>query len=291
MRIALVFSIFLSFLWVRLANAERKLPADLQVDLIFPRNETYAPSHLLPIVFGVNNIDAVWPLDLRLSVEVQSTLTQSNASQPSWLYEDVSLEPSVFAQTVGQTPGKQFFYFPAINMTKIANGTANEFRILWKFSIPRRCFANSTDPRDDDGDTHWSNSPLEGGSRVVWFKTAPGAQRPDVQATINSCSDPEEATSTAVRVTEVRKTYSDGQFCPVLETNIKPTKCTFQSAAKELAANVSAAMLKEMGCKEGEWQTLTERCPKEENMAPSQTAALGMGSALLALAIALPIAL
>ena len=57
-------------LLARVANAERKLPADLQVDLIFPRNETYAPTQLFPIVFGVNNLDAIWPLQLMIKVSV-----------------------------------------------------------------------------------------------------------------------------------------------------------------------------------------------------------------------------
>jgi hypothetical protein len=45
--------------------AERSLPADLQVDLIFPRHDTtYTPTQWFPVVFGVKNLDAVWSMGI-----------------------------------------------------------------------------------------------------------------------------------------------------------------------------------------------------------------------------------
>lgn len=42
------------------------LPLDVQVDLLFPRNDTYASTQYSPIVFGMQNLDAIWPLNIWL---------------------------------------------------------------------------------------------------------------------------------------------------------------------------------------------------------------------------------
>jgi hypothetical protein len=267
----------------QVANAERKLPADLQVDLIFPRNETYAPTQLFPIVFGVNNLDAVWPLGIRLAVTVESIGVSPEGGRPSWMWQDVSLNYGQFAEAVGQVPSKRFFHFPAVNMT---NGTTDSFQVLWNVILADRCFANNTDPEDDDGGDGWWNSPDGFASRGVRFSTAPGAQRPDIEAAVTSCPEPNEDNSAAIRITDVRTTYDEHKPCPVLDTNVKPTKCVFKSTAKELAANVSAAMLREMGCQEGNWQTITAPCPREESIASPQAAGFGVRWVLLALTVA-----
>lgn len=280
---------FLSFLSALLylllsahvASCERKLPADLQVDLIFPRNETYAPTQLFPIVFGVNNLDAVWPLDMRLHVMVESISAQQDEDTPSWTWKDVSLNSGELEKTVGEAPGTHFFHFPAVNMT---NGTTDNYKILWDFILPNRCFDNATDPEDDYGGRGWSSSPDGYASRGLRFSTAPEAQLPNIEDTVNSCSEPKEDDSVAVRVTEVRTTYDGDRPCPVLETDVKPAKCVFKSAAKELAADVSEAMLDEMRCEEGTWQTITAPCPDEESMGSIQRAGFG----LLALALVVP---
>ena len=283
MRSLLFLFMFLrALLSARVANAQRELPADFQVDLIFPRNETYAPTQLFPIVFGVNNLDAVWPLDLRLSVSVESTGVPPEDGRPSWMWQDVSLSSGGLSEAVGDEPDTHFFHFPAVNMT---NGTTDSFQILWTFILPERCFANNTDPTADTGGSGWTNSPNGYASRALRFSTAPGAQSPDIEATVNSCRDPDEETSAAVRVTEVRRTHNEGRPCPVFDTNIKPAKCAFKSAAKELAKEVSAGMLDEMRCEEGDWQTITAPCSKEESRG-SRSAGFSVTWAVLALAFA-----
>lgn len=83
MKFAFTLALLHPLLSVGVVTAERKFPTDLQVDLIFPRNETYAPTQLLPIVFGLNNFDAVWPLDMHLTVRVR-TLGWLYMERPGW---------------------------------------------------------------------------------------------------------------------------------------------------------------------------------------------------------------
>ena len=283
--------LLLGLLSAEVAIAERNLPADVQIDLIFPRNETYAPTQHFPIVIGIKNLDAVWPMDSSLTVTIQSISSWSDPDPPSWTWDSVGFLPDL-VDADGDAPDTSFFHFPAVNMT---NGTTDNYFIRWHYSIPYRCFDNATDPEDHDGARGWSSmysirSPREYYSHALFFSTAPRAQLPDIEATVNSCSEANANYSAAVRITEMKMTYDWGDEkgsrpCPVLE-DIEPAKCLFESSAKDLAADVNAAMLDMTLCKEGTWQTITAPCPREENMALPQTVRFGVGWGLLPLAFA-----
>ena len=75
---------------------------------------------------------------------------------------------------------------------------------------------------------------------------------------------------------------------PSVEDGCQAGQVPLQEAdAKELAANVSVAMLDEMRCKEGTWQTIKAPCPREEeSLALPQSAGLGVTWAVLALGFA-----
>ncbi|KAI8225387.1 hypothetical protein K4K54_004591 [Colletotrichum sp. SAR 10_86] len=255
-------------------NAVRQLPAEVEVDLIFPRdNETYAPTQLLPIVFGFNNLEAVWPLNIGLDVSVTSIGDDFNESRPDWKSRWVGFPSDWLDNIVGDSPPRQYLHIESVNMT---NGTADSFKLLWEVKLPYRCFSNN------DTESGWSNGPGHA-SRGIFFQTADDAQRPDIEAAANSCDESDENTSVAVRITDFKKTYSYDKPCPVFETDVNP-KCAFKSAAKEVAANVSAAVLRRMRCEEGEWQTITAPCPRKE----SKGCATGfvVGWALLPLVLA-----
>ncbi|KAL0943240.1 uncharacterized protein CTRU02_201126 [Colletotrichum truncatum] len=260
MRIPKPLAIFLTLLaWV--ANADRKLPADLQVDLIFPLNETYAPTQWFPIIFDVQNLDALWPVDIFLSVSVWSNEWKVSGRQSRlWEYEFFGLSPEDFAKTDGPPPSKHFFHIPSINMT---NGTTGEYSILWHISIENQCFANATQPLSEAAAHDWSNRLRGPYERSLQFSTAPGAQLPDIEATVNSCPSPNENNSVAVRITEVRETLHRQKPCPVFETNVAPARCAYKPFAAELAANVSGLMLGNMRCSNGTWQTVTAPCPRK----------------------------
>ncbi|GKT86109.1 lysM domain-containing protein [Colletotrichum tofieldiae] len=134
------------------AGAGRKLPANLQVDLLFPRNETYAPTQLFPIVLGIQNLDAIWPFDLFLDLTVLSLdAWQNNSSRgcADWQHVALRLNSVGFPNAVGSAPGRHFLYYPTINMT---NGTTDRFAVRWGITLANRCFSNNSgDPLLDDG--------------------------------------------------------------------------------------------------------------------------------------------
>ena len=79
----------------------------------------------------------------------------------------------------------QFFHFPAINMTKMSNGTLDSFVILWDVSIPLQCLANDMQPGSDQKRVAWSDEPSELDSRAVEFRMASGAQPPNIEAAVS----------------------------------------------------------------------------------------------------------
>ena len=128
----------------------------------------------------------------------------------------------------------------------------------------------------------------------LFFSTEPGAKLPDIEATVNSCSEHNANNSAAVRVTDMEMTHGPGHQgkgprpCPVLEA-IEPAKCIFESSAKDLAANVDEEMLDKTRCDEGDWKKLTALCPYnmiDESKALRQGAGYIVGWGLLGLAFA-----
>lgn len=98
---------------------------------------------------------------------------------------------------------------------------------------------------------------------------------------MRSCEEAGKKSSTAVRITEMRTIYRENQSRPALDTNVKPATCAFKSAAKEVAANLSATMLHRMRYEEDERQTTTAPSARKESMASLQSAGFEMGCILL----------
>ncbi|WQF90153.1 hypothetical protein CDEST_15167 [Colletotrichum destructivum] len=269
-----------------LAQAERRLPANLQVDLLFPRNETYAPTQWFPIVLGIQNLDALWPLDIGFNLEVLSMEAwKNNSSGGRADWQHVNLRPNLYGFPVGLelAPVKLFLHYPVMNMT---NGTTDSFNLRWGITFVNRCFANNS---LDYGGNSWSS----GGNssmRQITFSTAPGGQTPDVAATVDSCPEGGQ-NSTVVRVNEVRKTWGTGDQCPVFETDVEPARCAYREVAQELAANVSAAILRRMRCEEGTWQNITSPCvPKDKESGATLLTGLQRDSSSWALVLGLALA-
>lgn len=59
----------------------------------------------------------------------------------------------------------------------------------WDFYIGHECLADTTDPRTDTGRLPWPDPRTGYGSRLLAFSTAPGAQRPDIEAVAGACPE------------------------------------------------------------------------------------------------------
>lgn len=187
------------------ATAEHILPIDVQVDLLFPLNDTYAPAPWFPIVFAIQNLDAAGPLEADLQVDVFSVGSRRNQTQRvSW-------------QNIGlysvQSPERHYFHIPAINMTE---GATDRYNIVWRLRIWNRCFGD-----DESNQTEarlWTNDPAPFRMQNLSFSAAPGARLPDVETSISSCPEASERNSAPVRISQIRESSINvGKPCPVVE--------------------------------------------------------------------------
>lgn len=231
----------LTLLLAQLARAaDASLPA-MEFDLVFPRNETYAPTQYFPLVLAVRNPIATWPLGLHLKMVIwpdSDELPPFNSTFEFPAREDA---------TSGLPSSAPNFFF--IAGTPYTNGTVGGFTVLWSMFLKYTC-------REPGVVNNW-------GEFNVRFSTALGAPLPDIEAAVNDCLKP---TSTLVLA---QNGFFDGE-CPLLSTNVTNASnistpaaadlCGLKPVAKELAANVSTAMLGLMECSEGTWQNITQHC-------------------------------
>ncbi|KAF6792018.1 LysM domain-containing protein-like protein 5 [Colletotrichum sojae] len=246
------FSFLIAFCLVALAQAERRLPADLQVDILFPRNETYAPTQRFPIVVGIQNLDAVWPLNtMILYLDVLSLEAHRKKEESLWQQAYLGISSGMFPDKVGPDPPRQFLYYPTINMT---NGTTDQMVLRWAVTIQKRCYGNSS---HEDGGYGWDSGAGLDTYRQIIFSTAPGGQSPDVAATLDACPEGGENTTATIRVTGMGSTGNFQEHCPIFDPGVHPTRCAYRDVAQEVAANVSADIMKRIGCDDGTWQNIT----------------------------------
>jgi hypothetical protein len=150
-----------ALLWATQAGAIT-FPATVEVDLIFPRNDTYAPSAMFPIVFAFQNAALVPSLDPEFDINIfDSTGNHSIADEP-----DIDLKWANFS---GNDPMYVYTYVTGLNTTE---GLASaSHALLWGFGA-----GNCS---DNDGGLKFGGG-FQGGSVV--FTIQSGAQQPNLVA-------------------------------------------------------------------------------------------------------------
>lgn len=150
--------------------AATTFPATVEVDLIFPRNDTYPPSALFPIVFAFQNAALAPSLDPGFDM----TLWDSNGNGASVLDPSIDLKWTNFSSS---EPTYVYTYVTSLNTT---NGTtAASYRLNWAFGA--------------------GNCSNEGGAQTIGggfrdngvvFTIQSGAQQPDlIAASTTSCAN------------------------------------------------------------------------------------------------------
>ncbi|OQE66621.1 hypothetical protein PENNAL_c0183G08612 [Penicillium nalgiovense] len=130
----------------------------LEVDLIFPRNETYAPSAQMPVVFGIQNPRLVAPLNMKVSYIIT----------PPRNYHNIS-EPGLFnLHSASSSDSDPYFLY---NNTDLVN-TEGTWELTW-FVEYGRCTGSSGDIM-----FYPSSSTIDS----IIFTTEGGAAKPDLIA-------------------------------------------------------------------------------------------------------------
>ncbi|KAF7561915.1 hypothetical protein G7046_g2226 [Stylonectria norvegica] len=211
------------------AAANAAFPGIVEVDLIFPRNDTYEPVHLMPIVFAVQNPLLASPLQVDLEWELWS---QTN--------ENIS-----------------YGGLEHLGENNITNSTSNPFLWYW--------WSDKLFDREDVWSFVWHldaynctkfESEQQSGSVIlnffemgngITFTTKKGAQQPDLVAATDSdtCGDTEGFT---FNITATLEADTDGRRdidltkCALLgETSAKPDPCAVKIDTVAVSS-ISASM-------------------------------------------------
>jgi hypothetical protein len=216
--------------WLLLAlltcwSSAQTFPSIAEVDLLFPRNDTYAPTVLMPVVFAIQNSPVAVPLDLALEWYLYQ-LTNGNTTAVG----NGFITKSYFTAS---TSGPYFEYSSLYNLTTL-EGTWSLFWTLSSVNYTQFPTSDSSIPGYIQGNT-------------VIFTTKNGAQATDlVAATADDvCASAESFTFNVTGVENVSVGSGNSVTSCAVVASMSPTSSPNPCAAQlnaTGASSISAAL-------------------------------------------------
>lgn len=214
------------------AAAQVALPATMEVDLVFPRNDTYAPSPHMPIVFAIQNAELAAPLNPTFFFEFIKYGTNNS----------VGFNGELDTQNANFSSSDP--YFVPASTSRLSNTDAEgTWVLLWDLST-MNC----------SRDTWSGDVPTRGyrrQSNSVVFTIKNGAQLPDLVAATSG--DPDTCAKTkgfAFNVTDIVSPYPEGRnSCAILSPNPPPATQPCGVKIDAAASSSIAATLETARCK------------------------------------------
>jgi hypothetical protein len=213
----------------------------LEVDLVFPRNETYAPSAQMPVVFAIQNPHLVAPLNMKVSYIITPPRNYSNISEPALFNMNST---SLFSSD------PYFLY----NNTDFVN-LEGMWELTW-FVEYGRCTGSSGDIM-----FYPSNSTIDS----IIFTTKSGAAKPDLIAASkkDTCATGIAAWNVTGAMDVEGADWGGYDTCAVVSkrspwATVDPCAAKFDSA---IASNISAAL----NATAGDKVSADEEISKDEN--------------------------
>lgn len=225
---------------------QSKLPETVEVDLVFPHNDTYAPVALMPLVFAIQNFPTSRPLFLQIDFDIFHT--------PSW--NTTVQQGIIFLNHANYSNNGSTLHF-VYDWTTRLNNTEGSWAMWWGVYS-----ANCTDTGLAPGPLKLD---LNYQRNLVHFSTKHGAQQPDlVAASKDGVCD--KTTGVTFNITEVKEVSwfnrhsVDHDVCPILAPEApKPNSCL----AKVNATTASSILydIQSKACMRGLNPNVT--CPPE----------------------------
>lgn len=198
-------------------------PTTVEVDLIFPRNTTYAPSVLMPIVFAIQNSQLAAPLDFNFQWDIS----------PLGVYNGSSSESGILDLTWANFSGSTLYFAHAA--TSVLNV---EKAWMFGWSLSSGNCSGSSGIESSLGGNNQHN--------FIEFVTRNGAQQPDLVAatTDDTCSNTESYIFNVTGTLEVDPSRYDGRnscavVAPMWTSAANPCGARLDASA---ASSISAAM-------------------------------------------------
>ncbi|KAJ5254295.1 hypothetical protein N7524_011475 [Penicillium chrysogenum] len=209
-----------------------------EIDLIFPRNGTFEPMVLMPVIFAIQNpkvIDGLYP---HLSFGVWSVdLPRGNQSMAAYI-DDHELglnttDPVLYLKDSISSP-----------LHPESLDTENEWEFVWGLDWTN-CSTPANKTTSDNKPKVNLNNPW--GKHSVRFTTKKGAGEPNLTALTadDKCDDISAMAFNVTKTLIAQSGYYQGDKCAALETPVPtPSPCKVSivpSAASSIAASITSA--------------------------------------------------
>ncbi|KAH8703903.1 hypothetical protein BGW36DRAFT_370209 [Talaromyces proteolyticus] len=238
--------LFLAFILGAVGAEALTFPATVEVDLVFPRNDTYAPAALIPVVFAIQNAQLAASLDPKFQFTVTSASDSSNEITTAIL----DLTNATFSRS-------DPYY--ALGYIHSLNGIEGQWVLAWSLST-----GNCSGSSDDTVNIGHLNQ-----NTNVFFTTKNGTQPPDLVAASadnSTCAATDDSYTFNVTGTlDVADTikYDGRSSCAVLSPTL-PTANPCAAAVNVAAAASISAAITSTACA---WQNPNVTCPSSSSSA------------------------
>lgn len=145
------------------SSAAQMYPATVEFDVVFPRNDTYAPVELMPVVFAIQNPQAALPLTLGIEWSIQRLGSSEGPLAGSFIdltWANFSSDP----------------YFVVLSTNQL-NDTEGSFGLLWVLHSGN-CSEKSPGATQLGSNITYNN---------IKFTTKNGAQQPSLVTGSDTC--------------------------------------------------------------------------------------------------------
>ena len=200
-------------------SAGQTYPTTVEFDLVFPRNDTFAPAELMLLVFAIQNPKVMEAIP----IEIQWSIGQFGVGP---LFGNIFGTPSWVSYRTDPDPYYIYTWFPYLN------GTEGEFALQWFFSSAN-CSASSA-------------GPVLGGSQegnYVEFTLKNGAQQQSLVSGPNTCPT-QYVTFNVTEVLPVTDPADDSLYntCAVIAPESPPANPCAAKVNDTIASSISSAM-------------------------------------------------
>ncbi|OAA36492.1 chitinase [Metarhizium rileyi] len=221
--------------WAVVNSAEPSDKAEtVEVDLVFPHNETYAPAAFIPIVFAVQNFHASHALNLGIHFQV----VDANSGDKAIQYNIFDLDPVKYPSNASDL---QFVY----DWTNRLNNTEGRWVIKWQI-YASNCTNTGRGPQSLKVDPLYL-------SQALYFSTSHSAPQPDLVAATKEgvCDKTQGSTFTITKVEDVMyRGPGDIDVCPLVAT-VAPTPKPCLAKIDATAASSISYEIQTRACMEG----------------------------------------
>ncbi|KAK1977222.1 hypothetical protein LZ30DRAFT_785048 [Colletotrichum cereale] len=254
------------------------LPSSIEVDLIFPRNDTvYKPVWPFPIVFAVRNASQLWQSDdefFDFWVKWELTgYTDINDSDTSLLFSS-----GVWKTDKNATTDNTFTIIDA-SRRDLVSATQRQFQLKYTTTMFAGCPINATSEGADSKPQDVSHD-----GRVVFTTDPDAGQIPAIAGPADECP----AFVGSFEITDARHDW--GTLCPVVSRDSPASQACNLKMDEALANEVSGAMLDRANCPRGTWPDpegkLSRRsCNAKSSSAGANTLGVPVSALVLILAV------